>query len=56
MFGEAFDASGVSIGKGPAGETVMGMEMSEGGKMCFLLHPELIDELIAALGRTRVKH
>lgn len=32
----------------------MGMEMSEGGKTCFLLHPELIDELIVALGRTRV--
>jgi hypothetical protein len=56
MFGEAFDASGFPIGKGPAGETVMGMEMSEGGKMCFLLHPELIDELIAMLGRDETKH
>jgi hypothetical protein len=56
MFGEAFDASGFSIGKGPAGETVLGMQMAEGGKICFLLHSELIDELVTALGRTRVKH
>jgi hypothetical protein len=56
VFGEAFDASGCSIGKGPAGKTVTGMKMAEGGKICFLLDPELIDQLIAALGRTRVKH
>jgi hypothetical protein len=52
----AFQASGFSIGKGLAGETLMRMEMREGGRMCFLLHSEMIDELIAALGRTRVKH
>jgi len=46
MFGEAFDASGFSNGRGPAGETAMGMEMSEGGKMYFLLH------LLLAAGST----
>ncbi len=44
MFGEAFDASGFSIGRGPAAETVMGMEMAEGGKISFLLDPELLGE------------
>src|SRR5579872_1584696 len=52
----ACEASGFSVGRGPAAETVLGMEMAEGGKICFLLHPELIDELLAALGQTRVRH
>ncbi len=56
MFGEAFDASGFSIGRGPAAETVMGMEMAEGGKISFLLDPELLGELRAALERAGKKH
>src|SRR5690349_18246320 len=50
----AFEASGFSVGRGPAGETVLGMEMAEGGRICFLLAPELIDQLVAAVARTRV--
>ena len=36
--------------RGAAGEIVMGMEMAEGGKICLLLHGELIDELRGPLG------
>ena len=52
----AFEAIGFSIGQGPEGQTVLGMSMNEGAKINFLLDPELIDELLTALGRTRVKH
>ena len=48
MFGEAFDASGFSIGKGPAGEIVMGMLAAAGRRRCFLPDGELTGEPIAA--------
>lgn len=52
----AFEASGFSVGRGPRGEIVMGIEMQEGGKICFLLHPELIEQLVPALAKTKVTH
>ena len=52
----AFEASGFSIGRGPEGQTVLGLGMKEGGAINYVLESEMIDELIAALGRMRVKH
>ena len=52
----AFEAIGFAIGRGPEGQTVLSMSMNEGAKMNSLLDPQLIDELVTALGRTRVKH
>ncbi len=52
----AFFASGFSPGRGPEGQTVLGMAMAEGGKISFLLDPELLGELRAALERAQKKH
>ena len=35
MFRETFEASEFSVGRGSAGESVLGTEMREGGKICL---------------------
>ena len=53
----AFMASGFCLGRGPEGETVLGMTMAEGGTINFLLTPELKAELAMKLfGRRETKH
>ena len=51
-----FIASSVCLGRGPEGETVLGMTMEEGGTINFLLTPELKAELAAMLVKAETRH
>ena len=53
----AFLASGFCLGRGPEGETILGMTMAEGGTINFLVSPELKAELAKMLfGRSETRH
>ena len=48
---DAFIASGVRLGRGPAGELVLTLRVGETGELSFLLTADFADQLAKSLSR-----
>lgn len=52
----AFKATSFEVGRGPQGEPVLSLVLSQTGKISYLLPPSMVTQLIDSLGKFGLKH